>query len=1245
MNEGTGNVTRTAALAVVMAAVMLMGLPTLNIGGGENFSAVGSAEAEDFETRNFILGVTELTADSLNTNTATMASEYLLIFFCYSYLIGYDVDMNIVGDLATSWEVSPDGLTWDFEIVDNAVFYDPRDESTHPVTASDVAFSYWGIQNNPSGRLYSYFPGIIEDIFIHSDTSFTIELNKLHAPIMESFLATPILPEYYWTGHDFLDFANLPPIGSGPLYYATDGLPDEGACELRRNDHWFQTENKGWQLHTTSWWIIEYTSEQSALLDLEDGELDVYMRLPAHEYLDVMPEFDNIIGFSQSAGFVYEYNLNQMTDEKREELGGNFNPGENNQLLLDPVVKEAMAKAIDKDYFVDVIMQGLGSYADSLIPPNNPGHYWIPDPISFNLAEARQMLWDAGWRYDRTGAPADSSTCPLAKAGGTDVLSFRFDTLDTQVVWENAANEIVSWNEVIGVELDLDLKTVSEMNSIWYSADYDVWLWDWIMGVTADPSTILEVLTTGSIGASSDVYWCNETFDELYIESLETVDPATRQDLWNQMQEMAYWNFGCQCIAYSNDNYAVSTVNWNPDSLGDWNTKYMLLPDISCQWPSMQMYPNNNHAPQFTSYTGMDDVVEASVGTAEYFTGSATDDDGATDLEMRWFWGDGSSTSWIPVVDNSANAEYTYAADGVYEAWVAVREAGLSNGFNDCFITSKMVTVEVYDYTNDAPYGVDFTWIPSTGIDAGTWVEFTGTATDPEGNPLYYTWDFGGGHQNAGQTVVHQFGDDGYFDVVLSVTDNHLGIGTRPATESHSVTVAPNHAPTVSVSDYTDIPVHQVWTYDATAHDDEDAMRFTWVWGDGDVTVTPTATTTHIYDNRGTYTLTVWADDLTGLAGHNVSDTALVHTYNPAPNKAPQITAFTVSDVTPSTQQPVLFTGSAYDQDGDALEFTIEFGDGSYVENIGYNNGETFTVEVEHAYMLDDPYTARLYVSDGEDTAISSGVGITVYWNDPPVLEPIPDISGYVDEPVTVEIEVMDWDDDDLTVTWVWNDGAVDVTHNVFEATHTYIAEWNDIYRVYVDDGEGHNVSDAGFLYIEEPPAEFVLDLEAGWNLMSMPLVDHGYMASTLPLDTYEMVSRWDPATQTYDKNYIVGLSGSAADFDIEPGWGYWIAANYARSITLYGELATTTQERIFTVPSEGGWAVAGLPSMETGLWASDLVDMCTEDMVSMVTRWNADTQTYQSYIVQFGIGNFELNPGDGLWLALETSGVLVYEP
>ena len=53
-----------------------------------------------------------------------------------STLVRYTSDMNFENDLATGYELSPDGLTWTFTIRDDAVFTDGK-----KVTAEDVAFT------------------------------------------------------------------------------------------------------------------------------------------------------------------------------------------------------------------------------------------------------------------------------------------------------------------------------------------------------------------------------------------------------------------------------------------------------------------------------------------------------------------------------------------------------------------------------------------------------------------------------------------------------------------------------------------------------------------------------------------------------------------------------------------------------------------------------------------------------------------------------------------------------------------------------------------------------------------------------------------------------------------------------------------------------------------------------------------------------------------------------------------------
>ena len=1067
MNARYGIVSRTAAFVAVIAAVLMLGVPSFILGGDSAFSAVGSAEAQGIEVdRKFILGVGDLTYDSLNPNTYTMVSEGLMIFYCYSTLLGYDVNTDPIGDLATEWHSSPDGLTWYFKLVENAYFCDPANPTlkNHPVTATDIVYSFWELQNNTQSRLYSYVPGVIEDMWYANPYEVWIQLNQPFAPIMDAFLGVPILPRYYWESESFINFDNLPPIGSGPLYYATVGLPETGSCELRRNPIWFQTENKGWQLHTDAWIIKEELSPDGALINLNNGDLDCMMRVPPALYLNTLPTWPNTVGFSQAAGFVYEYNLNQMTDELRVELGGSFNAGENNQLLLDPVLKRAIAMSYDKQTFVDDILLGLGSVADGLVPPANPGHYTIPDPIVWDPVAAKHLLWDAGWQYDQYGNPADfDTTCPLAKIGGTDVLEFRFYTLDT-TTWLNAAVMLRSCAEDIGVKLNLEQHSVSEMNTYWYAADYDMWLWDWDMGVLGDAAGILEVCTTGSIGISADFYWSNETFDALYELALVTIDPVEREEILNTMQQMVYDNMGCQCVAYSNNSYGVSTVTWAPESLGDWNSYYTLLPDIFAQWVSMRMYPKENHAPYFTSYTGSTGTVTAEVGVSKDFLATGLDDDPTTPLVYRWFWGDGARSDW----SSSGAASHTYTSDGVYEVWVAVREDGASNGFDDNFTTCAMTMAEVYDMSNLPPTSVSFTYSPLSP-DSGTYITFEGSATDPDGDDVYYSWGFGDGHSDEGQSVEYQFGVEGSFTVTLSVTDNRLGYGTRPVTSSQLIYVARNQEPTISVPDFTDIPLKVTRTYTVTASDPDDSLRYTWDWGDDDISVTTTPSTNHQYDSRGTYVLTVYADDLTGLAGHNVSDSGNVYVYNPQSNKAPEVVSFTVDDNTPYTGQTVTFTVVASDADGDALKVTVSDAYGVYcVESFDPTDQEV-TLTVDRSYATVKPYTVYAYVFDGVDNTTSSSISVTVTLNFAPVLADLPHVYGSTGASLNFAADVYDLDDDPLTYTWDWGDGGMTVT-DVEVASHAYAESGDYVYRVYVDDGCGHNVTKAAGVFVNAIP-------------------------------------------------------------------------------------------------------------------------------------------------------------------------------
>ena len=147
-----------------------------------------------------------------------------------------------------------------------------------------------------------------------------------------------------------------------------------------------------------------------------------------------------------------------------------------------------------------------------------------------------------------------------------------------------------------------------------------------------------------------------------------------------------------------------------------------------------------------------------------------------------------------------------------------------------------------------------------------------------------------------------------------------------------------------------------------------DPIRYTWNWGDGTKTVTDTDSASHTYDVQGFYDLTVYANDQTGVAGHNVSDTGAV-TVMSEDNTAPVVVSFVASDTTPYTGQEITFTAVATDVDYDSKRFTFAFGDGTYaVEESGpVLSDEEVSFTVSHTYETAGTVTAYVYVWDIQD--------------------------------------------------------------------------------------------------------------------------------------------------------------------------------------------------------------------------------------------------------------------------------------
>jgi len=1239
-----------ALLCVSVAIVMILTvLPSMQSSFSDDKKR--SAEILANGSRTFNVGIVDYTGSvsTLNPFVYTTSAEYETIYPSYSKLLTYDINAKMIGDLATSWSLSPDGLTWNFKLAQNAYFVDPAapNSTAHQVTAKDVIWTFWEVNNDTGNHLSRYLNvggvGIIDRMWTGTNQwDLYLSTKSTYAPFIGALTTIPIVPEYIW-GHFTgsvtpRNYRNLPPIGSGAFYCTVNSVPVSGPAILKRNPQWFQETNRGWQLHVDTLQLKNEMNPDTAWAHLTSTPplIDVYLNVAPSLYLNPPGgQPPGILRWAQSTGFVYEYQLNQLDQARRtqyENAGLMNRGGTSNPLLLDPIVKLAMAMCVDKQAFVDQALLGLGTVADSLVPDCNPWHYTYPNPVQYNPTAARALLMSAGWAYDSTGAPATSTTVPLYKAGGTSGLDFRLMTLNQNTEWIVGSNLLSQSAALAGVKLNVWVVSMSYMLSAWYAGNYDTYLWNWLFTPTSDPSTdCLSVDTTMAIGSWSSSYWHNASYDSLYNRSLVAMDPVARRQLTDQMQASIYEDHNDQLVAYTKNLYAASTYNWDGPSYGDWAAHWTLTPDQAYPWLYMQLSPVDNHAPVVMvgqrSFTG-------SEGTPIQFFGSATD---GSPLLYQWYWGDGTSSGW----QTSASTSHTYASGGVYKAYLAAQEQGTADGFIGWSNTTVLVVGDDHAPT------ISSIWMrPSTGLEQWTVVRFVANATDLDGDPLYYNWDFGDGYTGTGRDANHTFSTGGSYIVTVRVDDGYIGPG-RPAIATKVVSVKINHPPVISIIPSQTVPSKRTARFNAMASDaDLDTMRFTWVWDDGTISVTTTPTNvTHVYVQKGVFSLYVYADDLTGLPGHNVSALCIV-TSIPL-GSPPYGLTLSVNRSAIYTTQSVMFTASARDPTGDGMRFRINCGDGtSIVRDVpGTANDALVTVTAAHTYLTAGAMAARLYVSDGLDNiTLVTPVTVTVTLNDPPSVTPLTNKKVWAGNSTPFSAVAFDPDGDPMRYTWNFGDGTP--LQAGASTTHVYAKAGMYTFTVYVDDLKGiagHNVSRSATASVA-----FNLALAVGWNFISLPLSGFGYKASTLGLATGDMISSWNSTTQSYDHTYIKGISPPSANFTIAPSTGYWIWVAAAKTLHLYGSVPTTVQSKSFNLPTTGGWIAAGFLGVNAVYHASDIATMYSgSGAVTLVAYYEPAGRYHVCIIAVPGPNNFLLVPGLGywVWITAGPGGTLSYMP
>lgn len=290
--------------------------------------------------------------------TAGISLDQTLIDNVYQGLVARTAGGEIVDSLASSHEVSSDGLTYTFTLRDGVVFHDGQ-----PLTAQDVVWSLTTRQGTPewadSERLAN-----IASIAADGQTV-TLTLTRPDSALLWNLTgrAGIILKE-----GDAVDY-NTAANGTGPFRLAN--WRQGASLTLERNDaYWGDAA----QVADVTFDFIPDT--QAAINAALSGEIDVIVG------------FDATLTEQVEAGGDFAVETGSATD--KSVLAMNSTTG----ALADPRVREAIRTAIDHDAIVEAI--GAGQTLFGPIPEPDPGYEDLSDVVAYDPEAARALLSEAG---------------------------------------------------------------------------------------------------------------------------------------------------------------------------------------------------------------------------------------------------------------------------------------------------------------------------------------------------------------------------------------------------------------------------------------------------------------------------------------------------------------------------------------------------------------------------------------------------------------------------------------------------------------------------------------------------------------------------------------------------------------------------------------------------------------------------------------------------------------------------------
>lgn len=460
------------------------------------------------------------------------------------------VDLEHKPNIAKSWEVSGDGLTWKFYLRDDVYFSDGV-----KLTSRDVLFTFNDVVYNEKllSPLNYNFRVDGEKIGVFAPDSFSVvfKLPKPFAPFL-TVVGMSIMPKHLYeksakdgTLESFLSSGTNPKnvVGSGPFTLSKVELGQQ--IILTKNPHYWKKDaqnNKLPYLDAVRFAIIQEPNMQTMMF--QSGKIDHYMLSGEHYPILKPREAEGNYKLYRVGPRWYDrffvFNQNNQIDEK---TGKYFLDSKKQKWFRTKEFRQACAYAVNYNEIINIVFNGL-AYMPGGVWGNHKGKYSDPNlkQYYYDLQKADSLLNSIGYRLNGSGIRTDDLGNPIeftiTTSAGVERISRMFGIVRKDL-------------EQLGFKVHLDFVEFNTM----ISRIYNTYNWDVVaysLGGIVDPhfgketnipnSPRYQINPQRQDKSGKDIAKIDRDYElriaEIFEEAVKEMDDAKRAQLYFEWQSI-----------------------------------------------------------------------------------------------------------------------------------------------------------------------------------------------------------------------------------------------------------------------------------------------------------------------------------------------------------------------------------------------------------------------------------------------------------------------------------------------------------------------------------------------------------------------------------------------------------------------------------------------------------------------------------------------------------------------------------